>query len=239
MSARLSEISHRAVEKRAEAVLVVGRPWDRHCGDIRNALARNQVRHEFLMVDDAATWERVPETSASRDARWSSPSTAACWSSRPSRTGDAVGLQTEPNYDAYDVVIIGGGPGGLAAAVYGASEGLRTLLIEREAPGGQAGTSSRIENYLGFPTGCQRRRPRGSRRSSRRRRLGAEFWSTRAVTRCDRSRMHTLTLDGGDNACRPSHRDRDRRLVAFAPARRHRPLTGPGRLLRRRAHRSP
>jgi thioredoxin reductase (NADPH) len=64
-----------------------------------------------------------------------------------------LGLQTCPRMAEYDTVIVGGGPAGLAAAVYGASEGLRTLVVEREAPGGQAGTSSRIENYLGFPNG--------------------------------------------------------------------------------------
>jgi thioredoxin reductase (NADPH) len=69
------------------------------------------------------------------------------------RAAELLGLQTEPAAADYDTVIVGGGPAGLAAAVYGASEGLRTIAIEREAPGGQAGTSSRIENYLGFPAG--------------------------------------------------------------------------------------
>src|SRR4051794_3288091 len=64
-----------------------------------------------------------------------------------------LGLQTSPSATDFDVAIVGGGPAGLAAAVYGASEGLRTIVVEREAPGGQAGTSSRIENYLGFPSG--------------------------------------------------------------------------------------
>src|SRR5690348_14680861 len=64
-----------------------------------------------------------------------------------------AGLRTHAEMPFYDLVILGGGPAGLAAAVYGASEGLRTVMIEREAPGGQAGMSSRIENYLGFPTG--------------------------------------------------------------------------------------
>jgi hypothetical protein len=71
----------------------------------------------------------------------------------PRDLAQRLGLQTSPRLDEYDTVIIGGGPAGLAAAVYGASEGLRTMVIEREAPGGQAGTSSRIENYLGFPNG--------------------------------------------------------------------------------------
>src|ERR1700738_3064546 len=69
------------------------------------------------------------------------------------RVAEALGFQTAPHRQNYDVVIIGGGPAGLAAAVYGASEGLSVLLIKRKAPGGQAGTSSRIENYLGFPNG--------------------------------------------------------------------------------------
>ena len=72
---------------------------------------------------------------------------------KPRELADALGLQTAPLHNEYDVVIVGGGPAGLAAAVYGASEGLRTLLVERTACGGQAGTSSRIENYLGFPGG--------------------------------------------------------------------------------------
>ncbi|AHM62093.1 response regulator receiver modulated FAD- dependent pyridine nucleotide-disulfide oxidoreductase [Flammeovirgaceae bacterium 311] len=71
----------------------------------------------------------------------------------PKEVAKKIGLQLQPNANLYDVVIVGGGPAGLAAAVYGASEGLRTLLIEKRAPGGQAGTSSRIENYLGFPNG--------------------------------------------------------------------------------------
>ncbi len=73
---------------------------------------------------------------------------------RPRALAERLGLQTSPRSADYDTVIIGGGPAGLAAAVYGASEGLRTLVIEREAPGGQAETSSRIENYLGPRDEC-------------------------------------------------------------------------------------
>ena len=76
---------------------------------------------------------------------------------------ERLGVAGQPAQDHYDLVIVGGGPAGLAAAVYGASEGLRTVLVEREAPGGQAGQSSRIENYLGFPAGLQRLRPRPPR----------------------------------------------------------------------------
>ena len=99
----------------------------------------------------------------------------------------------------FDVVIVGGGPAGLAAAVYGASEGLRTVLFEREAPGGQAGTSSRIENYLGFPTGLSGD-DLASRAIAQAKRFGAELLVTRTVTgirpRGDGS--HRVELDGGD-----------------------------------------
>jgi thioredoxin reductase (NADPH) len=97
---------------------------------------------------------------------------------------ERLGLQTRPSIGDYDIVIIGGGPAGLAAAVYGASEGLRTLVVEREAPGGQAGTSSRIENYLGFPNGASGDEL-ASRALRQARRLGAEILVTRSVSHID------------------------------------------------------
>ena len=117
------------------------------------------------------------------------------------RLAEALGLQTEPTHDTYDVVIVGGGPAGLAAAVYGASEGLRTLLVERTACGGQAGTSSRIENYLGFPGGLG-----GDELSARARqqalRFGAELLVSRSVARMDPgdpetrdAAAHTIVLE--------------------------------------------
>jgi thioredoxin reductase (NADPH) len=107
-----------------------------------------------------------------------------------------LGLQTSTGSDGYDVAIIGGGPAGLAAAVYGASEGLRTIVIEREAPGGQAGTSSRIENYLGFPSGISGDEL-ASRALQQAKRLGAEILVTRTVARIDPER-HEVFLDGDD-----------------------------------------
>jgi thioredoxin reductase (NADPH) len=115
----------------------------------------------------------------------------------PMRTlAEHLGLQTCAHHAEYDAVIIGGGPAGLAAAVYGASEGLRTIVVEREAPGGQAGTSSRIENYLGFPTGVSGDELAG-RALQQARRLGAEILITRAIERVDPA-TRTLHLDGGD-----------------------------------------
>ena len=112
------------------------------------------------------------------------------------RVAELLDIATEPAAAEYDTVIVGAGPAGLAAAVYGASEGLRTIVVEREAPGGQAGTSSRIENYLGFPSGVS-----GDELSSRAlqqaRRLGAEILVTRSITRIDAA-THQTHLDGGD-----------------------------------------
>jgi thioredoxin reductase (NADPH) len=93
-------------------------------------------------------------------------------------------------------MIIGGGPAGLAAAVYGASEGMRTVVIEREAPGGQAGTSSRIENYLGFPNGVSGEEL-ARRALQQARRLGAEILVTRSIARIDPA-TREVYLDGGD-----------------------------------------
>ena len=112
------------------------------------------------------------------------------------RVAELLGLGTEADAAEYDTVIVGAGPAGLAAAVYGASEGLRTIVVEREAPGGQAGTSARIENYLGFPSGVS-----GDELSSRAlqqaRRLGAEILVTRPISRIDPA-TRQLHLDGGD-----------------------------------------
>ena len=102
---------------------------------------------------------------------------------RPSlrRVAELLGIATEPATAEYDTVVVGAGPAGLAAAVYGASEGLRTIVVEREAPGGQAGTSSRIENYLGFPSGVSGDEL-ASRALQQARRLGAEILVTRSTT---------------------------------------------------------
>ena len=107
-----------------------------------------------------------------------------------------LGLQTAARSAEYDTVIVGGGPAGLAAAVYGASEGLRTLVVEREAPGGQAGTSSRIENYLGFPNGVSGDEL-AVRALDQAKRLGAEILVTRKILRLD-PRTRQVVLDGDE-----------------------------------------
>ena len=111
-------------------------------------------------------------------------------------TGELLEIPTELAAAEYDTVIVGAGPAGLAAALYGASEGLRAIAIEREAPRGQAGTSSRIEKYLGFPSGVSGE-ALASRSLQQARRLGAEILVTRSITRIDAA-THRVHLDGGD-----------------------------------------
>ncbi len=195
---RISEIGTRATARKSDAVLVVGHRWDRDCSRVRTLLARNRVRHEYLVVENPSVRERIPELAARTDdaypvVRLIDGTVLVQPSIRD--LANAVGLQTMPSSMEYDAIVIGGGPGGLAAAVYGASEGLRTLLVEREATGGQAGTSSRIENYLGFPTGLSGD-DLGTRALEQAVRLGAEIVVTREIQSID-ARAKSVTLDGG------------------------------------------
>ncbi len=135
---------------------VVGDRWSPESHRTRDFLARNRVPFKWFDVEGS---EEAREIVANADH--SSPKLPlvvyedGTYAEAPENReiADRIGLQTRAGQQFYDLVIVGGGPSGLAAAVYGASEGLKTVLIEREAPGGQAGTSSRIENYLGFPAG--------------------------------------------------------------------------------------
>jgi thioredoxin reductase (NADPH) len=176
---------------------VLGDRWDAACTELRRFLDRNQIRFRWLQPDipaDAEQWGALPGEGGYPAIRATNGTTVV----RPQlrRVAELLDIPTEPAAEEYDTVIVGAGPAGLAAAVYGASEGLRTIVIEREAPGGQAGTSSRIENYLGFPSGVS-----GEELSSRAlrqaRRLGAEILVTRAITRIDAA-SRQVHLDGGD-----------------------------------------
>jgi thioredoxin reductase (NADPH) len=154
MSSRLNMIQDRMVDVPMSRVLVVGSQYDTDCRDIRSFLSLNHIPYEW--VDRERDPDRVPPCMP-KDL--SGPAVvvdrAFCVGQPPTvrKVATALGYRTEPKSDGYDVVVVGAGPAGLAAAVYGASEGLKVLLIERNAIGGQAGTSSRIENYLGFPGG--------------------------------------------------------------------------------------
>lgn len=142
-----------------EGLRVLGTRWSPQAYEVRDFLARNQVPYQWLDVEAA---DREPETrrllaSLSPNeqkfplALFQDGQTLS--EVKPSDIAERLGLRTHAGLEFYDVAIVGGGPAGLAAAVYGASEGLKTVMVEREAPGGQAGLSSRIENYLGFPSG--------------------------------------------------------------------------------------
>jgi thioredoxin reductase (NADPH) len=178
--------------------IVLGYRWDASCAELRRFLDRNQIRSRWLQPDvpaDAEQWSgALPAEGDYPVIRVVNGKTVV----RPQlrRVAELLGIATEPAAGEYDTVIVGAGPAGLAAAVYGASEGLQTIVVEREAPGGQAGTSSRIENYLGFPSGVS-----GDELSSRAlqqaRRLGAEIVVTRSITRIDTA-THQVHLDGGD-----------------------------------------
>jgi hypothetical protein len=177
---------------------MIGHRWDNTCGQLRQFLARNQITFDWMTPDASDLRERWPGT---RPADEDCPVLKLADGTllrRPATRDLArrLGLETSPRLAEYDTMIIGGGPAGLAAAVYAASEGLRTLVVEREAPGGQAGTSSRIENYLGFPSGVSGDEL-ASRALKQARRLGAEILVTRSVDRIDPQRRHAY-LDGGD-----------------------------------------
>jgi thioredoxin reductase (NADPH) len=142
-----------------EGIRVLGTRWSPRSYDLRDFLARNHVPYQWIDVEISAN---DPETKRLMEALGPEaanlpvvlfPDGTKLLESLPADVAKKVGLRTRAQTDFYDLAIVGGGPAGLAAAVYGASEGLKTVMIEREAPGGQAGMSSRIENYLGFPAG--------------------------------------------------------------------------------------
>ena len=171
---------------------------DPGCSELRRFLARNQVTFDWLSPDTPAQMERwdgpLPAAGDMPDGPRRRRQDRDPAEATPDRR--AAGLGTEPELAEYDVVIVGAGPAGLAAAVYGASEGLRTCVVEREAPGGQAGTSSRIDNYLGFPAGVSGDEL-ASRALQQARRLGAEILVTRSILRIDPD-TRQVHLDGGD-----------------------------------------
>jgi thioredoxin reductase (NADPH) len=142
-----------------EGIRVLGTRWSPQSYNMRDFLARNHVPYQWI---DAELSANDPETKRLLEALGPEavnlpivlfPDGTKLLESVPADVAQKVGLRTRAQTNFYDLAIVGGGPAGLAAAVYGASEGLHTVMIEQEAPGGQAGMSSRIENYLGFPTG--------------------------------------------------------------------------------------
>ncbi|WP_448638591.1 FAD-dependent oxidoreductase [Geodermatophilus sp. URMC 63] len=164
-------------------VRIVGHHWSAPSFAARDFLARNAVPYRWYSVEEPEGRRLLAAAGAGPDdvPVVVPPDGRALLAPSEARLAAAVGLTVEPSADFCDLVVVGGGPAGLGAAVYGASEGLRTVLVERQATGGQAGQSSRIENYLGFPDGVS-----GGQLAERARRqaakFGAEMLTARAVT---------------------------------------------------------
>lgn len=194
---RLGGLQAIATEPPKSRVTLVGHRWDTACSDLRRFLARNQISFDWVTPDTPAAAAILEASRPAIDGPMARLADGTIIERPQVRDlANRLGLQTSALQDQYDVAIVGGGPAGLAAAVYGASEGLRTIVVEREAPGGQAGTSSRIENYLGFPSGISGDEL-ASRALHQARRLGAEILVTRSVVGIDTAR-HLVSLDGGD-----------------------------------------
>jgi thioredoxin reductase (NADPH) len=191
-----------------DGVRVLGTRWSSKSYDVRNFLARNQVPYQWLDADAA---EREPEVKRLVDSlkredlklplvlfpdgnRLPEPNTQ--------QLAEKLGLRTRAGLEFYDLAILGGGPAGLAAAVYGASEGLKTVMVEREAPGGQAGLSSRIENYLGFPSGLSGA-DLARRAVAQARRFGVEIVSPQEATsiRVEGPYRYVRLSDGSELSC--------------------------------------
>src|SRR6266567_305904 len=186
-------------ERDVEEIKVVGHRWSAPSYKVRDFLARNLVPYRWFAADE-------PEGRRLLEAAGEGPESIplvvtpdgrALAAPTTSQVAAAVGLSTAPVRDFYDLVIVGGGPAGLGAAVYGASEGLRTVLVEKRATGGQAGQSSRIENYLGFPDGVS-----GGQLTDRARRQAVKF-GAELLTTCEATGLEvngparTLRLSDG------------------------------------------
>lgn len=202
----LLEDWHATVELPFEGIRVAGTLWSAKSHDVKDFLSRNLIPYKWLdieadenakeLVDSVTEGQgRLPVVFFPDGSRMVEPDTR--------QLAEKVGLQTQATQPYYDLIIIGAGPAGLGAGVYGASEGLRTVMIEKAATGGQAGTSSRIENYLGFPKGLS-----GSdlarRATAQAKRLGAEILLTQEVTGVqveDQYRIVTLA-DGSELSCK-------------------------------------
>lgn len=183
-------------------IRVVGNRWSPASHQVKDFLARNHVPYQFLDVEASEeacalateAGDRLPVVIIPGREKLLAPSLA--------ELAEHIGFRGKAEQPFYDLAIVGGGPAGLAAAVYGASEGLRTVLLEREAPGGQAGTSSRIENYLGFPLGLSGG-DLARRALAQARRFGVEILSPQPVTgvRIDGQYRHLCLADGGELSC--------------------------------------
>ena len=201
---------------------LVGHRWSARSSQVREFLARNQVPYRWYSAE-SPEGRRLLEA-AGADGRdlplVVSPDGTATTAPTDGQLAAQVGLATVPAGDFYDLVVVGGGPAGLGAAVYGASEGLRTVLVERTATGGQAGQSSRIENYLGFPDGVS-----GAQLTDRARRQAVKFGAELIMTR----EAVGLEVNGSARTVRFADGDAvDAHTVILATGVSYRQLMAPG-----------
>jgi thioredoxin reductase (NADPH) len=182
-----------------DGIRVVGTRWSPATYETKDFFARNQVPYRFLDIERDVEAEAILRADPDLDAAIPLvlfPDGTRLVAPDRRTLAEHVGLQTEADSPFYDLIIVGGGPAGLAAAVYGASEGLRTVMIEQAAPGGQAGTSSRIENYLGFPAGISGG-DLARRAVTQATRLGAELITAVVANLRVEDRVKVATLDDG------------------------------------------
>lgn len=189
-----------------QGVRVIGHQWSPRSSEIRDFLGRNFVPHQWLNVEtDEDAKQLLATTGADASSLPVVVFSDGSFLGNPhaAEVARKLGLKTKAELPFYDLVVVGAGPAGLAAAVYGAADGLRTLLIEREAPGGQAGRSSRIENYLGFPTGLSGN-DLARRAVAQARRFGVEILTPQEVcgVRVEGPARVLKLSDGGEVGCR-------------------------------------
>ncbi|ESA36906.1 thioredoxin reductase [Leptolyngbya sp. Heron Island J] len=189
-----------------QGVKVISDRWSPDSHALRDFLSRNQVPYRWLDIESNQEARQLVTYAGEKDNPCLPlvllPSGEKLVKPTPADLAQQVGMQTTATNPFYDLVIVGGGPAGLAAAVYAASEGLRTVMIEREAPGGQAGTSSRIENYLGFPVGLSGG-DLARRAVTQAKRFGVEILTpqeARGIRLEDNYRIVTLS-DGSEISC--------------------------------------
>ncbi|MBP8950207.1 MAG: response regulator, partial [Candidatus Promineofilum sp.] len=190
-----------------EGIRVAGTLWSPTSHTVKDFLARNRIPYQWLDIDKDAEARAQVEALFTDNAVQLPvvffPDGSTLIQPSTVEIAGKAGLQTDALAPFYDLIIIGGGPAGLGAAVYGASEGLKTVMIEREATGGQAGTSSRIENYLGFPKGLSGA-DLATRAVAQARRLGAEILTAREVmgVRVEDPYRYVTFKDGTELGCR-------------------------------------
>ncbi len=192
---RMEMLREAALRPLQPAIRVFGSPQDPSVRAIEAFLHRNRILYESVAPEPTAGAEGAEGDASGGSAVVEASDGTRLVAPTSRELARLAGLSVAPEWQTYDVVIVGGGPAGLAAAVNGASEGLRTVIVEKFAPGGQAGTSTRIENYLGFPVGVSGD-DLASNALKQAKRLGAEVVVTRDVVRLDPTTL-SVGLDGG------------------------------------------